>query len=149
MSKDNNEQVVTTFIMNPNTEISISTRRKRKWRGGMIILGSGEKGSFNTPKVLAELSKPAVNLFWGYVAKNINHKNNEVVITPEITEMSSVVLSRANKELIDLGLMMKIKNGLYMLNPRAVFVLEDYASSAEDRWEELKRKKIEVVGKKH
>lgn len=142
MSKSKQNQVTTAVTHNTNTEVTVTTKVKRKWRGKMFILGLGEGGSFNIPKAMASLSKASSFLFWDYIIRNVDRKTNFVPIDPTVTGLAPNVLSPANTELIKAGLMLKVKNGLYMLNPRAIFVAEEYADAADEMWNTIKLKRM-------
>lgn len=145
MAKDSIVQVVTHGFIGSDEALNVSvTKTKiRKRRGAMLMIGLGQGGSFNTPKAVNQLSKGANALFWDYIIPNRNWDSNHIEVSPTITQIQSDMLSRFIKEIIDAGLMLKIKNGLYMLNPRAVFVTDKSADKADDEYDALviRRKK--------
>jgi hypothetical protein len=145
MVKDSKVQVVTHGFIGSNESLNVSvTKTKiRKRRGKMLMIGLGEGGSFNFLKAVSQLSKGANSLLMDYILPNRNWDTNHVEVNPALTEIQSDMLSRFIKELADTGLMLKIKNGLYMLNPRAVFVSDKGADKADDEYDALviRRKK--------
>jgi len=145
MAKDSIVQVVTHGFIGSDEALNVSvTKTKiRKRRGAMLMIGLGQGGSFNTPKAVNQLSKGANALFWDYIIPNRNWDSNYIGLTSDATGMAANRLSDYIKEIIDAGLMLKIKNGLYMLNPRAVFVTDKSADKADDEYDALviRRKK--------
>jgi hypothetical protein len=107
------------------------------------MIGLGEGGSFNFLKAVSQLSKGANSLLMDYILPNRNWDTNHVGLTSDATGIAANRLSDYIKEIIDTGLMLKIKNGLYMLNPRAVFVSDKGADKADDEYDALviRRKK--------
>lgn len=144
MSKAKQNQVTTSIIHDENTKVTVTTEQKkpRRWRGNMLMVGVGKGGSFAYEKALISLSKPASLFFLDYVRENADRKTNLVNITPALTGLPPDVLSRSNREIINSGLMLKVKNGLYMLNPRAIFVAEEYADAADEMWNTIKLKRM-------
>lgn len=144
MTKLSKTQVTTAVIHDENTTVKITAERNkpRRWRGNMLMVGIGKGGSFDYSKALVGLSKPASLFFLDYVRENVDRKTNLVNISPTLAGLAPNKLSAHNKEIINSGLMLKVKNGLYMLNPRAVFVAESYAEAADEMWNELKIKRM-------
>lgn len=145
MANISNVQVVANSLLAKDEElnVTISKTKIRKRRGAMLMIGLGKGGSFNTPKAVNKLSKGANTLFWDYIIENRDWDSNHIGLTPVATELPVNRLSDYIKEIIDAGLMLKIKNGLYMLNPRAIFVSDKYADKADEEYDALtiKRKK--------
>ena len=144
MSKSIQNQVTTSIIHDENTKITVTTEQKkpRRWRGNMLMVGVGKGGSFAYEKALVSLSKPASLFFLDYVREHADRKTNLVKVDPILTGLAPNKLSAYNKEIIKAGLMLKVKNGLYMLNPRAIFVAEEYADAADEMWNTIKLKRM-------
>jgi hypothetical protein len=144
--KEFGKQAITQVSLGSDEELSITVRKKVKGRRGkMLMIGLGEGGSFDLLRAVASLSKGAGELFINHIVPNRNRSNNEILITPAVTGVQSDILPRFNKELITLGLMLKIRNGWYMINPRAIFVSEKDADKADEQWELLKVKRQKVI----
>ena len=143
MAKESNVQLVTNSLLAAGEQlnIAVSKTKTRKKRGSMLMVGLGEGGSFNTFKAIRELSNGAYILFWDYVIPNRNWNTNHIGLTPIEVELPANRLSDYIREIINVGLMLKIKNGLYMLNPRAIFVADKYADAADQEYTALSIKK--------
>lgn len=124
-------------------EVAIVTTRKKNWEGTPsydCIVGNMEyqtrvPGYRDLYTVIQNMSKQTAWLWWEFV-KTRDRYTNEVKYTAE-SYVDKRRLTVAYKELLQLGLVRRIRRQLYMISPLAYLPEQGQFNVVKDKWETL------------
>jgi hypothetical protein len=131
-----------TVEIKHNEEIIINTRTKhRNNKPVFMMIGVPAKIRNRTPgfplmETLIQLNKEE-QWFVGLLWKHINPETNECDLSHyEFNSTDTSKVSRAFKPLKELGLVKRIKKGIYLINPTAIIPPTTY-EDVQARWDSL------------
>ena len=126
--------------VNTGEKIEVSVYKKYKCNlPSFGMLGNNERrtkvSSIDMHGILKDLSKGSTWLFWRFI--ELRNPNTNIVIYIPKTTAERRKLTKAYKELNNLKIIKRVKQGEYLINPKAFIPAQDMFNDVKSIWDSL------------